>query len=307
MSPPASGSFDEIRALFAALPGPDAAAADAAAARADALGGPGALLRWLASWQGRARPQLGRPRLCIFAGSHGIAVHVGATSATTLARVQALIDGAAPAHRLWQALDADPRAYDMAIETPTDDSTLRPAASEPDCVRDLAYGMMAVDPGIDLLCLGAFGAGDRIAAAALLTQLCGGAPADWIEDADEAAVAARAVGRHGGGREPLAALASLGGREIAAVAGAIVAARLARTPVILDGFIATTAAAAVHAVDARAVAHCLLARIEPGPGHGRLAGRLGLMPILGAAVGDGDGVAAALGTSLLRTLVAAAE
>ncbi|MGE0744597.1 MAG: nicotinate-nucleotide--dimethylbenzimidazole phosphoribosyltransferase [Rhodospirillales bacterium] len=300
-----TGSFDEIRALLAALPDADAAAAAAAAPRAEALGGPGSLYAWLAAWQGRARPQLERPRLCVFASGHGIAVHAGIDAAATQARLQALIDGDAPAHRLCERLDADLRAYDMAIGTPTDDACRRAASSEPACVRDLAYGMMSVDPGIDLLGLDGFGAGDRIAAAALLTRLYGGAPTDWLEP-HEAPIAARALARHGADADPLHALASLGGREIAAVAGAIVAARLARTPVVLDGFVATVAAAVVHALDDGAIDHCRLARIEEARGHEALAGRLGLAPILGPAAGGGDGVAAALGASLLRTLVAAA-
>jgi len=305
MTAPAAGTFDEIRALFAALPSPDETAARSAAARADTLGGPGALYGWLAAWQGRARPQLDRPRLCLFASSHGVAAHAGLTATGIRARVAALVDGDAPAHRLCDRLDADLRAYDMAIDLPTADICDRPAMAEADCVRDLAYGMMSVDPGIDVLCLDAFGAGDRIAAAALLACLHGGAPADWL-DPHEAPFAVRALARHGAGAEPLAALASLGGREIAAVAGAIVAARLARAPVVLDGFVATVAAAVVHAVDAEAIAHCRLARIGDARGHDRLAARLGLTPILGAAAGGGDGVASALAVSLLRTLVAAA-
>lgn len=301
-----SGSFDEIRALFDALPGADAAAAASAADRAESLGGPGALYAWLAGWQGRAKPQLERPRLCVFASGHAVASQAGIDAAATQARLQALVDGDAPAHRLCERLDADLRAYDMAIATPTADICRRPASSEPDCVRDLAYGMMAVDPGIDLLGLDAFGAGDRIAATALLTCLHGGAPADWLEP-HEAPIAARALARHGADADPLNALASLGGREIAAVAGAIVAARLARTPVVLDGFIATVAAAVVHAVDAGAIDHCRLARIGEARGHAALAGRLGLAPILGPAAGGGDGVAAALSAVLLRTLVAAAN
>src|SRR5258708_29300059 len=75
-----AANFAEIRALLSELPGPDLTAATAAAAReaqltkpAGALGRLEELTAWLTTWQGRTPPRLDRPRICVFAGNHGVA------------------------------------------------------------------------------------------------------------------------------------------------------------------------------------------------------------------------------------------
>ncbi|MBM3488773.1 MAG: nicotinate-nucleotide--dimethylbenzimidazole phosphoribosyltransferase, partial [Alphaproteobacteria bacterium] len=162
--------FAEIRALLAALPGADADAdADAVHAKPPrSWPGGDPLVRWLAAWQGRARPRLDRPRLLLFAARHGI----GAEPADAIAaRLAALVDGAAPAHTRAAALDVDMRAFDMAIAIPTRDARAGPATTEAECVRDVAYGMMAVEPGLDLLVLATFAAGEAHVVPALAAAL----------------------------------------------------------------------------------------------------------------------------------------
>ena len=145
--------------------------------------------------------------------------------------------------------------------------------------------MMAVEPGIDLLAVGEMGIANTTAAAALAAALFGGQAAAWVgpgtgvaETASKRkiAVVERAVALH----RPAAGdgfdlLRRLGGRELAAMVGAIMAARMARVPVLLDGYAATAAAAALHGVDA--------ARARPLPRRA-LLGRA-RPPALGRAVG----------------------
>ena len=158
MTSPAT--LDEIRRTLRALPGPDLAAASAAAAReaeltkpAGALGRLEEIVSWLAAWQGRHPPRVDHPRVVVFAGNHGVAARgVSAYPATVTAQmVQNFIAGGAAINQLCKAFDADLRVYEMALDRPSADFTQGPALSEDECTRAIAYGMMAVEPGLDLL------------------------------------------------------------------------------------------------------------------------------------------------------------
>jgi nicotinate-nucleotide--dimethylbenzimidazole phosphoribosyltransferase len=172
----------------------------------------------------------------------------------------------------------------------------------------MAYGMMAVEPGVDLLVLAAMGAGNDAAAAALAACLFGGTLPDWLgagADPRLAEAVAAGLARHrGAAGDSFDALRQVGGFELAAVAGAIMAARLARVPVVLDGFAATAAAAVVFAADPRGLDHCLVAQRAAAPGHARLLGAIGTEPLLDLGLETGDGAAGTLAVALLKAAVA---
>mgnify|MGYP003694310461 CR=1 FL=1 len=93
--------------------------------------------------------------------------------------VQNFVAGGAAINQLCKAADAELRVYEMALDRPTADFTAEPAMSEEDCAKAMAYGMMAVEPGLDLLCLGEMGIANTTSAAALAHALFGGSAADW--------------------------------------------------------------------------------------------------------------------------------
>src|SRR6266700_1887545 len=174
--PEPAASLDEIRALLAHLPGPDLEAGSAAASRqaqltkpAGSLGRLEELAIWLATWQARHPPRLDHPRTLVFAGNHGVAARgVSAyPSSVTAQMVQNFVAGGAAVNQLCRLVDADLRVYEMALDQPTADITEAPAMSEEECAKAIAYGMMAVEPGIDLLALGEMGIGNTAIAAAL--------------------------------------------------------------------------------------------------------------------------------------------
>ncbi|MEX1205907.1 MAG: nicotinate-nucleotide--dimethylbenzimidazole phosphoribosyltransferase, partial [Dongiaceae bacterium] len=202
---------------------------------------------------------------------------------------------------------------EMSLDRPTADFTVEPAMSEGDCARAAAYGMMAVEPGLDLLCLGEMGIGNTTSAAALCCALFGATAADWVGPgtgvagaalARKTAAVAAGVARHAGAGDPLETLRRLGGQELAAICGAILAARLARTPVLLDGFACTAAAAVLFAADARALDHCVVAHVSAEPGHRRLLERLGKAPLLDLGMRLGEASGAALAIPILKAAVA---
>jgi nicotinate-nucleotide--dimethylbenzimidazole phosphoribosyltransferase len=318
-------SFAEIRALFKELPGPDLAAATACVDREaeltkprGALGRLEELTQWLATWQGRHPPVLNHPRTAVFAANHGVARR-GVSAyppSVTQQMVQNFVDGGAAVNQLCRLADADLRVYEMALDTATNDFVDEDAMGEADCASAMAYGMMAVEAGVDLLALGEMGIGNTTSAAALCLGLYGGEAADWVGpgtgvegsalEAKRAAVAA-GVARHeaasGGGDDPLALLTAVGGLELAAICGAILAARLARQPVLLDGFTCTAAAAVLHAIDPRVLDHCQVAHLSAEPGHRRLLEKLGKRPILDLGMRLGEGSGATLAMLLLKAAV----
>jgi nicotinate-nucleotide--dimethylbenzimidazole phosphoribosyltransferase len=315
-------SLAEIRIMLKDLPGPDSAAGAAAAAREGGLTKPaGALGRledisaWLATWQGRHPPRVDHPRVCVFAGNHGVAA-LGVSAypaAVTAQMVQNFIAGGAAVNQLCKAVDADLRVYEMSLERPTADFTQKPAMDDGECARAMAYGMMAVEPGLDVLCLGEMGIANTTSAAALCMALFGGTASDWTGPgtgvagaalARKTEVVAAGVARHNGAGDSLEMLRCLGGLELAAIAGAIIAARFARTPVLLDGFACTAAAAVLHALDPHALDHCLVAHVSAEPGHRRLLEKIGKQPLFDLRMRLGEGSGATLAVSLLKAAVA---
>ncbi len=320
-------SLDEIRDLLKYLPPADEVAAEVARARqaqltkpAGSLGRLEELAVWLASWQGRNPPSMDRPYTAVFAGNHGIARKgVSAFPAEVTAQmVQNFIDGGAAVNQLCSLANADLRVYEMALEEPTGDFSEGAAMAEEDCAKAMAYGMMAVDSGIDVLALGEMGIGNTTAAAALCCGLYGGPASDWVGPgtgidaarmAEKAALVDQAIALHGEApgaplNDPLEVLRRLGGRELAAIAGAVLAARMARTPVLLDGYACTAAAAVLHAMDPTLIDHCLVSHVSAEPGHKRLLERVGKEALVDLGLRLGEATGAMLGVLLLKAAVA---
>ena len=319
----AIAGFDEIRALITELPGPDMEAAAATEIRERALTKPpGALGRlealsaWLATWQGRHPPRADHPRTAVFAGNHGVAARgVSAyPAAVTAEMVQNFITGGAAVNQLCQVFDADLRVYELDLEHPTLDFTNAPAMTEIECVQAMAYGMTVVEPGIDILCLGEMGIGNTTAAAAMSMALFGGEARDWTGAgtgvvgeafARKIDMVTAGVLRHADLRQdPLATLAALGGREMAAICGAVLAARLARVPIVLDGFTCTAAAAVLHVARPGLLDHCIVSHLSVEPGHRRMLEVIGVEPLLDLNMRLGEGSGATLALGLLKAAVA---
>lgn len=314
-------TLDEMRRILAMLPGPDLAARATAGERerqltkpAGALGRLEAVAEWLATWQGRNPPDVRRPRTIVFAANHGVAARgVSAYPQAVTAQMMAnFAAGGAAVNQLCTSVDADLRVYELDLENPTADITAGPAMTEEGCARAMAYGMMAVEPGVDLLALGEMGIGNTTAAAALALALFGGTAADWVGPGTGvagAALAAKtaaveaAVAANGGG-DPFETLRRLGGYELAAIAGAVMAARLARIPVLLDGYAATAAASVLFAADSHALDHCLVGHCSAEPGHRRLLSRIGQEPLLDLGMRLGEGSGATLAIAVVKAAAA---
>lgn len=317
-----AASLAEIREILSRLPGPDEAAAAQAADREGQLTKPpGALARleelseWLSRWQGRHPPQLDRPRVAVFAGNHGVAARgVSAFPAeVTVQMVANFRAGGAAINQLCKTFDAELQVYEMGLEEPTADFSQGPAMGDGECAGAMAYGMLAVQEGVDVICLGEMGIANTTSAAALCHALYGGKAEDWTGPGTGVAgsaldnkirIVAESVALHGDAKgDPLEIMRRLGGRELAAITGAVIAARMGRVPVVLDGYATTAAAAILHAIDPALIDHCVVAHCSAEPGHIRLLKAIGKEPLLNLGMRLGEASGAALALGILRAAV----
>lgn len=314
--------FDDIRSLIDAAAEPDLASSkkvDEALlgmGRRGDFGRLGLSAMWLAEWQKRYPPRLENPTLAMFAGAHGLRSAGVSLSQDedTRRQVDALKTGTSPLSAICAQSETNVRVFELAIEKPTGNITMGPAMTERDCVATMAYGFEALEGKPDLLALGVIGAGIGTAAAAVACALYGGAADYWVRPGKgtpsdmtrkRAALVNEALSRHRGHIEdPLEILARLGGREMAACAGAILAARLQGVPVILDGFATTIAAGVIYAISPDAISHVRAAHATGRPAHQAALERLDLRPMVEFEFQTGGGLGAATAIGILRTACA---
>ncbi|MEX0809926.1 MAG: nicotinate-nucleotide--dimethylbenzimidazole phosphoribosyltransferase [Dongiaceae bacterium] len=316
-------SIEAFRALCRTLPSGDDAAMDAVRARQATLTKPlGSLGRLedlaavLAHWQGRAMPRLDRVDVLIFAGSHGVTARgISAFPAEVTTQMVANFSaGGAAINQLAKQAGVGLTVTPLDLDRPTADFTQAPAMTEREFATAMKAGYEAVPADADLICLGEMGIGNTTAAAAVCAALFGGGGADWVgrgtgvDDAGlarKAAAVDAALARHAGAlSDPLVALQCVGGRELAAICGAALAARVQKIPVLLDGFVATAAAAPLARVVDGGLAHALAGHVSAEAQHGRLLDRLGLSPILNLGMRLGEGSGACLAVNILRGAIA---
>jgi nicotinate-nucleotide--dimethylbenzimidazole phosphoribosyltransferase len=235
-----AATFDEIRAVAQSMP---------------TLGSTGSdLASWVRTVQDKPHAGIVHPRIAVFAATHGFVADLPDCDSAGMVRTVEHFVAGGPVHDLAAAADSDLRLYDLALDRPTRDSRDAPAMDETDACRAAAYGMMTVEPGIDVLVCSALGHGAELAGLALSRALAHRDASSGY--ADETSRIAEILARHSALEEPLALLAAVGGPDIAALLGLILAARLARIPVVLDGSAAEAAALVAQALRADALDHC---------------------------------------------------
>lgn len=321
--PNGASQYEAIRDLFGHMPRASDEAIAAVRARqarltkpAGALGRLEEIVEFLAAWQAKPLPTIDRPLVAVFAGNHGVAAKgVSAYPASvTHAMVANFAAGGAAINQICSTYNIGLEVFELALDQPTKDMTETAALEIEEAATMFASGRKAIERRPDLLCIGEMGIANTTVAAAIYHALYGGAAADWVgrgTGLDEAGLGRKiaavetAVGLHGRFLDdPLEAMRRVGGREIAAMAGAILAARLERIPVVLDGYVVCAAAAVLHALDETALDHCLAAHLSEEGAHAEVLRRLGKRPLLDFGMRLGEGSGAALAAGLIRAAVA---
>jgi nicotinate-nucleotide--dimethylbenzimidazole phosphoribosyltransferase len=316
-------SLDDIRAFCRDLPGGDTKAAEAAVLRQQNLTKPpGSLGRleelavWLARWQASEMPRLDRVTIAVFAGNHGVAARgVSAFPPEVTAQMVAnFAAGGAAINQIATLTGAELRVVPLELARPTRDFTVAAAMDTEEFLDAVDTGFRAVAEDCDLLVVGEMGIANTTTAAMLCTALLGGGAGRWAgrgTGVDDAGLARKraaidaALGFHRAiSGDPLAVAAALGGRELAAIAGAILAARRHHIPVLLDGFVATAAVVPLARLQAGVLDHCRAGHVSAESGHRALLGELGLDPLLDLNMRLGEASGAGVAILLLRAALA---
>jgi len=322
-SMPKITSLDDVRQILGDLPGPDLEAAKAAQARepqltkpAGSLGRLEQLAAWLAMWQNRYPPRLQTPNAHVFAGNHGVVAQgVSAFPAeVTQQMVQNFEHGGAAINQMCEAMGVGLCVESLDLDHPTQDFTQGPAMSDAECAEAIAFGMNVIDAASDVVCLGEMGIGNTTSASAICLALYGGSALHWAGPGtgiDKVGVGRKAEVIGLGVRvnkadihDGLDVLCCLGGRELAAIAGAVIGARLKKVPVMLDGFVSTAAAAPLASLNKHALDHCKIGHVSQEPGHKLLLEKLGKNALLDQHMRLGEATGAVLAVGLLKAAVA---
>ena len=310
-STPKRNPHDDLRELIEGVPALPTEFGEAVRDRLSKFPGPErplgrleAHLAWLADVQKRPLPNVGQPLVAVFAGTHDVAG--GSAIKVAQERVVGVTQGSAAVRGIAGNLGAAFKVYEFGIEVPAADMRAGPSLSARETAAAFAFGMEVVAEGADIIALGSIGAGAVSAAAAIARGLYGGSADYWAKADGEVgaervkAVEQAAEANSGALSDPLSVLSAFGGRDIAGMAGAIIAARYQAIPVVLDGFVTCAAAAVLHAVDPDAVAHCRVGAATAEFAQGGLLDRMGMEPLLDVRAGVGDGTGAALALVALK-------
>jgi len=315
--------LDDVRQILGDLPDPDIEAAKAAQLREPQLTKPqGSLGRleqlaaWTATWQGHYPPRMENPNAHVFAGNHGV-VDQGVSAfpaEVTKQMVQNFEHGGAAINQMCDVLGVGLCVESMDLDNPTADFTQAPAMTDAQCAEAIQFGMKVIDSESDLACLGEMGIGNTTSASAICLALFGGHSYTWAGPgtgisetavSHKAEVINRAVTLHKANmHDGLDVLQCLGGRELAAIAGAVIGARLKKVPVFLDGFVSTAAAAPLAAMSKRTLDHCKVGHTSQEPGHKLLLEKIGKVAILDQHMRLGEATGAVLAVGVLKAAIA---
>lgn len=271
---------------------------------------------WLAGWQATEKPKLDRVDTLIYAGNHGVAARgVSLFPAEVTAQMVGNFEaGGAAINQLCRQNGANLKVMAIDLDNPTADFTSAAAMSEDEFLAAINIGAKTVSDDADMITLGEMGIANTTSASAIALALFGGTAEDWTGRgtglADDAVtkkseIIAEAVEFHSEYKsDPIEILRRLGGRELAAIFGATLAARAKNIPVLLDGFICCAAIAPLFALNKDALSIAVAGHQSQEQAHEKLLEALELEPLLKMDMRLGEGSGAALALNIVRAAVA---
>ena len=263
--------FDDIRNLATNLPAMDADARTHTHGQLEKVDTVFSdICLWYSQCSGRS-PAIHRPALTLFAGTHAVENRLDANqdSEKLLEMVTEISAGSAFINRLCHQHDVGLKVFDLALQIPVDDISEKAALDEKSCAGTIAFGMEAIAGGADLLCVAALESRPTLSSLAIISFLSGSDIGSLIElrgeassqERDAVEQALKMVKAHQS--NSLEVLRRLGGRETAAICGAILAARSQHIPVLIDGCSALAAAMVLNALEPGSLDHVRFAQ-RPG-------------------------------------------
>jgi nicotinate-nucleotide--dimethylbenzimidazole phosphoribosyltransferase len=279
---------------------------------------------------------VGRPRIVVFAGDHGVCAEGVSPypQAVTAQMVLNFLRGGAAINCLSQVGGIDLKVVDVGVARPlpateglinrrvaagTRNFCCEPAMTQDEALAALHVGIEmaeeAVASGCDLLGFGEMGIGNTTSASAITVALTGspvrkvvgrGTGADDGCLQRKISAIERALAFHAGQlTRPLDILTRLGGLEIGAMVGFCLGAAAGQRPVLTDGFIATSAAALAVEIEPNVKSYLIVAHASTEPGHQPLLDLIGARPLLNLEMRLGEGTGAALAMKVVQAAAAA--
>lgn len=261
--------------------------------------------KMLCESSGQHPVQILRPELAIFAGSHGIQKHEGFSEKDTNLdeMLEYLQQGTAPINQLCASLGAGLKIFEVGCHIPTDDITQECAMSEKEATTTIAYGMEATSQGADLLIIASLSHVSDFIAKIVASYLIEGDYHSWFEDDIQKETFDKIRSKHDDEYEALETIRHVGGREIAAMVGAIIAARYQSIPVILDGFSSLIAALIIKNLKSDGIKHCVIGHISENEAFNPIVEALDIPIVSHTALDNSCGIGGVMGLSLLKSMV----
>ena len=271
---------------------------------------------WVASVQGREDgPEVEFQALRLFAGAHGIAEE-GVSMCPTHINAQMVLNfhnGGAAINTLCRSNGIDFRAYDVGIDNPTRNFLNAPAMEEDEVTEAFLEGWNSVPEFADLFAVGEMGIGNTTPSAAIISVITktsvetitgrGAGLTDELLDKKILTLKQAILNRQQELSDPLSILASVGGREIAAMTGAMMSAASKNIPVVLDGVISGAAAAIAFELQPNVIGKCIAGHRSAEPAHDAFLSHYGLEPILNLGMRLGEGTGAVVAMGVIRNAV----
>ncbi len=267
---------------------------------------------WMAGWQKKIKPTIKNPYCLIFAGNHGIS-NKGVSaypSEVTSQMVENFKKGGAAINQLCKLAKIKLMVIPIDLDKPTMDFSECKAMSEDEVLSFMQLGFDSIPSSCDLLVLGEMGISNTTSATSISCALFNepvdlmtgiGTGIDKIQLANKIKIIDKALRLHGKKfKDPVSILSCYGGKEIAAIAGSVISARMKSIPVLLDGFITTAAASTLIRFKEDILDHCLVSHLSAEPGHVRILNNLKKEPILDLNLRLGEGSGAAIASLILK-------
>ncbi len=280
---------------------------------------------------GNEYPDVSRKVIFVFAGDHGVADELVSAypKAVTAQMVLNFINGGAGVNVLGRHAGADVIVTDIGVDHEfglveglrnakvgrgTNNIARGPAMSRTDCVRAIEVGIGLTnefaDRGYGILGTGDMGIANTTPSSALAAAYTGLSAADVTgygtgigeeRFAAKVEVIKRALAANPpDADDPLGTLASLGGYEIAGIAGVVLGAAARKLPVVVDGFISTAGAVAACRIKLEVKGYIIAAHKSVERGHIAMLKLLGQRPLLDLDMRLGEGTGAALGMIIVE-------
>ena len=267
---------------------------------------------FLSSWGKKTMKDMEKISTIVFAGNHGVCRQSvnPFPQEVTFQMVETFKSGKAAINKICELNGINLEVIPIDLDKPTADISVGPAMDETEFLDAFNIGLSAVSESMDLITLGEMGIGNTTIASALCYHFFNNEVSSWVGPGTgstqnqiihkgEIIEKAVKINKQSIGR-PLQAGVVLGGREQAAICGAVVAAKHYSVPVILDGFICTAAVLPIFFERRDILDHCLIGHSSKEPGHQLLLKMLKKKPILNLDMALGEGSGAALATSIAK-------